>query len=207
MVKKNWKTRVTLVLIILALIFYYFYLIHDSCKDWDKGLGNTRILNNVGECRIETPNYCELSIRDGFFDLTRFKPLCAHEDMKVNRMNFPEKFKHKKNLRQIGYPRIESMPGPIKMDHGKYKEWIEKRVIDMDDPDIPQATKDNIEFTVTLTGKESDTMNMQLKKNTTRAEEQKALRDKILGMVLVKISSIIVKNIPSPVVTIFNRTR
>ena len=50
----------------------------------------------------------------------------------------------------------------------------------MDDPDVSQDIKDNIEFTVDMSDPKSHKLNVQLKPNKTRAAEQKTLRDQIM---------------------------
>ena len=46
-------------LLILFLFFggWYAIRVHNSCEGWELGIGNSKILNDVGEARIENPNY------------------------------------------------------------------------------------------------------------------------------------------------------
>ena len=50
----------------------------------------------------------------------------------------------------------------------------------MDDPDVPQSVKDNIEFVLDVSNDNSHILHVDLKKNYTRSEEAKQLRSKIL---------------------------
>lgn len=50
----------------------------------------------------------------------------------------------------------------------------------MDDPEVPQDVKDNIEFIVDLSHDKFHIMNVELKKNHTRAQEAKEIRKKVL---------------------------
>ena len=50
----------------------------------------------------------------------------------------------------------------------------------MDDPDVPQNVKDNIEFVLDVSNNNSHILHVDLKKNYTRSEEAKQLRSKIL---------------------------
>ena len=50
----------------------------------------------------------------------------------------------------------------------------------MDDPDVPQNVKDNIEFVLDVSNDNSHILHVDLKKNYTRSEEAKQLRSKIL---------------------------
>ena len=50
----------------------------------------------------------------------------------------------------------------------------------MDDPDIPQNVKDNIEFTIDMTNSEAHKVKIDLKRNNTRVSEVKKIREKVL---------------------------
>ena len=50
----------------------------------------------------------------------------------------------------------------------------------MDDTEIPQSVKDNIEFVLDVSNSDSHILHVELKKNHARAEEAKKLRAKIL---------------------------
>ena len=63
----------------------------------------------------------------------------------------------------------------------RYKEYVIGRIIDMDDPDIPQKMKDDIEITVDLTNEEFHKVNIDLKRNNTRVEEVKKIRENVLN--------------------------
>ena len=51
----------------------------------------------------------------------------------------------------------------------------------MDDPDIPQKVKEDIEITVDLTNDEFHKVKIDLKRNNTRVEEVKKIREKVLN--------------------------
>ena len=50
----------------------------------------------------------------------------------------------------------------------------------MDDPDISQTVKDNIEFVIDLTNDNDHLLTVQLKKNEARAQEAKDIRQKVI---------------------------
>ena len=50
----------------------------------------------------------------------------------------------------------------------------------MDDPEVSQNIKDNIEFVLDVSNSDSHILHVELKKNKTRADEAKKLRQKIL---------------------------
>ena len=55
-----------------------------------------------------------------------------------------------------------------------------KDFIDMEDPEVSQNIKDNIEFILDISNEDSHILHVDLKKNYTRAEEAKKIRKKIL---------------------------
>ena len=50
----------------------------------------------------------------------------------------------------------------------------------MDDPEVAQNIKDNIEFVLDVSNSDSHILHVELKKNETRAEEAKKLRQKLI---------------------------
>ena len=50
----------------------------------------------------------------------------------------------------------------------------------MDDPDIPQSIKDTIEFTIDLSNEEFHKVNIDVKRNNTRVNEVKNIREKVI---------------------------
>ena len=52
--------------------------------------------------------------------------------------------------------------------------------IDMDDPEVPQHVKDNIEFVLDVSNSNAHILHVELKKNQTRADEAKLLRQNVL---------------------------
>lgn len=66
------------------------------------------------------------------------------------------------------------------MDEAEYKDLVLSGVIDMDDPEVPQAIKDNIEFVIDVTDDKQHTLSFQLKKNETRAAEASRIRKQVL---------------------------
>jgi hypothetical protein len=86
----------------------------------------------------------------------------------------------KSNLIKIGFPRTEEYLEKIKLNQTNYRLTVRDNFVDMDDPKVSQSTKDNIEFIVDITNPLNHTLSVKLKKNHTRAEEQKKLREKVI---------------------------
>jgi hypothetical protein len=95
-----------------------------------------------------------------------------------------EKLRLDTSVKKIGMPRIEkqdvynfttisSQPSLLKQVWGDY--------FSMDDPTIPQEWKDNNEFTIDISDPSEHKLTVHVKKNQTRADEQKKVHEKIVA--------------------------
>ena len=92
------------------MLFYYSF-ISGSWDGWENGIGNTKLINNFeGEWRLFIPSHWELSIRSGWFDVNRFSHECKDIKMKVSKEKLNKRLQESKNLKKIGYPRVEDYP-------------------------------------------------------------------------------------------------
>lgn len=106
--RKSWAGVGVMVFILFVLPgLWYYYRISTSCDGWEYGFGGTKIDNDSGECRIETPHYCELQARRGILDLNRFFPKCSNRKMTMDRIVWPEGLKKREGIKRIGYGRPE----------------------------------------------------------------------------------------------------
>lgn len=83
-------------------------------------------------------------------------------------------------MKLLGYPRMENYTHNQRKSTDIFMETVRNGMIDMHDPEVPQAIKDNIEFTLNIEDKEKSEIFINLKKNETRSKQQKILRDQIL---------------------------
>lgn len=86
-----------------------------------------------------------------------------------------------KSLRRVGFPRVEDFPSHISVNQTLYRPYVRQNLIDMDDPAIPQSTKDKVEYVVDISDPDNHKLQLNLKPNAARAAEQKKLRDKIIA--------------------------
>ena len=115
--------------------------------------------------------------------------------MVVNKDKFSKNLQSNTNVRRIGYPRVEQYPYTavygfqhaeylltklFSLNESEYRQLVLSEIIDMDDPEVPQTVKDNIEFEVDLTDYKLHLLSYQLKKNESRAEEAKRIRQQVL---------------------------
>ena len=68
------KYFLLLLAIILGSVVVIFFSLMFNCKDWDKGLKDTRIINDnsISNCNILKPTYCWLDTFRGFQDISKF---------------------------------------------------------------------------------------------------------------------------------------
>ena len=109
--RKKYKTLRNIILVFIMIFTYIYIKIKDKyyCKNWDKGLNNTHINNNVSiySCSINIPKEkCLIDIFSPLLDFSRF----AHK--KCEKRNKKEKYllkqisnlKNSIDLKKIGFP-------------------------------------------------------------------------------------------------------
>lgn len=172
----------TMVLIVITIGATIFYIksIKYSCENWEKGLGGKQIINDENLCHIPIPTYCELGTRDNWIDFTKLTYECDLTRTYLNKEMLHPDLQDRENLTVVGFPRTERFPDHIRADKYLYRPYIRERIIDMNDESIPKEVKDNIEFTVDISDPEHHKLNIELKPNITKAEEQRKLREKII---------------------------
>ena len=99
---------------IILSIYIYFKYVFGSWDGWEKGIGNTQLQNLANEWIIVKPNYWELSIRDGWFDLNRFTQEWANRKMLFMKKHLNITLQNNRDLKKIGYPRLEKLPNKAK---------------------------------------------------------------------------------------------
>ena len=174
-----------MIIITAILVFfptvYYFGLIHNSCKGWNNGVGGRRLINAGGYWNIVTPKYCELAIRDGWFDVNRFSKTCQKTKITVDFSTLPERIQNRGYIKRLGYPRTEYFPNEARISEYKYVDLVDENIIDMDDPSVPDNIKENIEFVVDMSNPKSHILKIDVKRNNTRAEEIKKVREEVMN--------------------------
>jgi hypothetical protein len=180
---KSRVLRYMFLTFVFVVSIWYCFRVHNSCEDWELGIGHSKILNGIGEAKIENPKYCELSIRHGLYDPHFRHGTCEQRAVSFHYDFLPDHLIDKKDeIKTIGYPRIEHLNYEL-IDTSKTNviiQHIKRNLIDMDDPNVPQETKDNIEFTLNLENPDAHELKIQVKRNQTRVDELKLLREKLI---------------------------
>ena len=140
------KKRKKLIYIYLSLLiiffFYYYYYISNflGCKDWQKGLNNTYIENNINKygCQIRFPKYCPYKFGRFFLDITKKTGIKCGNDLttKTKLLKFSSSNNINKNTKRIGFPLTNKNWMCLKRPNKKKKISISiftsKNLIDMD---------------------------------------------------------------------------
>lgn len=167
----------------MALFGYLVYLfrVKGTCGDWTGGLADHSIENDGGSCKIPQPSICELGVRDGLLDFTRFVKSCPDKSMVFMKDQLPINLRNKKELKRIGFPRVENLPGKILTNEDEYRKYVNDLMVDMDDPEVSEDIKANIEYVIDISNSTESTLEINLKRNNTLAEIQKQKRQDIIA--------------------------
>jgi hypothetical protein len=98
-----------IVFLIVFLFIYYSYISNFlGCKDWEKGLNNTDIENDINKygCQIQKPKYCLNKFGKYFLDITKNSGIeCGKElDTKEKLLKYSSSKNINKNTKRIGFP-------------------------------------------------------------------------------------------------------
>lgn len=90
---------------------------------------------------------------------------------------------HNRNITKLGFPRVEDYDYQSQLDIIHFLKQVRMDVIDMDDPDVPDSVKDNIEFTIDTSNPKKHLLEINVKRNHTRVAELKKIRSKFINSV------------------------
>ena len=121
-------------------------------------------------------------MKKGLLDFTWMGKTCENRNEIVIVDSLPL-YLQNRTIKTLGYPRIEDYDNKYRYDQEAFMWKVREEVIDMDDPQIPEEVKSNIEFTVDLTTPNNHTLNFQVKRNETRVDELKQKRTDFLSKI------------------------
>lgn len=184
--RKVWKySKFLFGLVILWIVFliwlFYTFQIKGSCGDWAAGLGGHRLVNSDSQCKVPIPTLCELGTRSNWFDFAKFDSKCESKSMLLNNEMLPQDLRYKPGSTRIGFPRVEKLPTTLRVNQTMYKDYVRDQLIDMNDKEVSQEVKDSVEFVVDISDPNNHKLELTLKPNSTRAAEQKELREQVVS--------------------------
>ena len=160
-----------------------------SCSHWSQGLKNSHISNIGSSCPITPPKVCLMTIMNGVFNYSRiFNATCANMD-KGNYEKVKEVISDK-SAKIIGFPRTNNWNWEVDAVRKYFNYRVRKEIINMEDENIPQKVKDDIEVTVDFYEEPAE-VKINLKRNETLAEQ----RDKLAKKQKNSYNKVLSKNI------------
>ena len=94
--------------------------------------------------------------------------------------NVSDKLRNKDGLTLLGFPRTEWSPFHTLVNQTLYRKEVRSGIIDMNDPEVPQSTKDSVEFTLNISDPKNAILSVRNSFSISRADEQKKLREQII---------------------------
>ena len=147
--KKTLKKKLIVINTIILLIIFSRLLVHNAfkreCKDWDLGLNNTRIKDDINKypCQLKRPISCHINYFNKKQDLSRLLKLeCSNNinsNQVINSRNLLIKYINRKEMektKRFGFPLTNT--AKFKIDNSltpnSFTQQIFDNIIDMDDP-------------------------------------------------------------------------
>lgn len=184
--KKRLLTTLLVVLTIsLLLCLKLKNMVKCSCEDWEYGFKGSKIQNlEDTKCKIHPPKVCYHTMLNKIFDLSRLlHDTC--ENMPTNKLFNNQKYLTDQSTKIIGYPRTENWAIFPSSTHSMMNKKVMKEIINMEDKNIDQRIKDNIEVTTNFY-KNPPEVNINLKRNEELVKERAKLFEKYKKGVLAK---------------------
>jgi hypothetical protein len=149
------KRRIILTIIFLGIIIGISSVLINinlvnQCKNWEKGLGDSKFDNSSFDCKIKTPKKCWMNLMSGIFDISGV----FREDCTQIRMDSKEQFRRwtkVPNAKILGYPRTEKMKFFPDSTLDEFQFRVLGNMIDMQSNSVSQAVKDRTEAIIDFT--------------------------------------------------------
>ena len=185
---KNWKKSFFSIIfsfIILIIIFILYMYSKTSCSNWNKGLNNVILNNDISKysCKFVTPKKCYINAFDGIFDVSRY----ARKNCKNINWGYTQKEKLLKyldnnftNVTKIGFPITTNKDFWLRTQKNieHFSERVLSRVVDMDN--IPKnITKPEVYIDFSDNETQNWKININLIKNETLIKERTEKSKKI----------------------------
>jgi hypothetical protein len=174
----NFKKTVSSLFLCFLIIFLIFkYITYGTCEYWLYGFKGTKIDNDNLNCVVPTPEICSFKIFDNILDMPRFTGAnCSDHTQYYYTKDTVLPYSNLKdsNTEYFGYPRTEKWDMVLNTSYGIFQPHVLKNLVDMEDPNITDEVKNNVEFTLDFrnTNKTNKfNAELKLKKNFTLEKE------------------------------------
>ena len=181
---KNFRNGLLFSSLIVALFisFFFYYRLIISCDYWSKGLGNSKIDNNINKysCIIKSPKKCYINALDSFFDFSKMQNLkCETQNQPsfieiLDNYNLYFDTEFNNNSTVLNFPKTNNID--FTGDEMNNQHNLAKKVITNIKGD---KVKDKINSEVFLIKDERNgRISMEISKNKSLAEERNLLSNK-----------------------------
>ena len=174
-------------LFLIFLLFFSFYFIHSkfNCRNWNKGLNNTYIENDIKKfgCQIKIPKICPYKIGAFFLDLSKIYNIKCGKDLagKEETLKFSDSPYINKNTTKFGYPLTNKDPMCLNKPTKKsnIELYVRKNLLDMDNKKLFHDGKKNIpEIIADFSKNKYGELIIDVNYNDTLSKERKKLAKK-----------------------------
>ena len=198
LIKRNKKKMLFYSLLVLFILIGAFIIKNKDnyyCVDWDKGLNNTYIDNNVTKyaCYIEKPTKkCLITIFGPILDFSQntFVDCKRRKKREKTLLLRKSNLKNHKNIKRVGYPISIGDKGEINGEPALYRDtlykFMIKNLIDMDDKKELKKLKDNKipEVVLDFTKNSYGELKIEVNYNKLLAAKRKMLENPKLNNIL-----------------------
>lgn len=181
---KNYRNGLLLssLIVFTLFCFYFCYRVIINCDYWSKGLGNSKIDNNINKfsCKIMSPKKCYINMFDSFFDFSKMQNLkCETQNQPsfteiLDNYNLYFDTEFNENTTVLNFPKTNSID--FTGDEMNNQHNLAKKVITNIKGD---KVKDKINSEIFLIKEgRNGKISMEISKNKTLAEERNLLSNK-----------------------------
>ena len=177
------------IIYILGMLFIYILINYINaniynCKDWEKGLNNTFIDNNIYEngCIIQTPKSCAYKLGKYFLDNFKLSSEdCYKQGLKSRNklLKYSKSPYIHKDTYHFGFPIINKEENLFKLNNFYYlSKYVSSHLIDMNNSTLLKSLNGNIpEISFDFTKKKIGEIKINLNFNQTLSDERKKLEN------------------------------
>ena len=137
------------IIILISFLFSYNYYLTNflGCNDWQKGLNNTFIENDINKfgCQIKIPKYCPYKFMKYFLDITKRAGIkCGYSsNTKKKILKYSKSIYINNKTKIIGFPRTndDAIWSNKSNENKKISTILSENLIDMENKEILKEIK------------------------------------------------------------------
>ena len=174
-------------IILISTIYVHYIVIRSNCDEWEMGLNNTSIDNNLSKygCQIRHPKYCVYKIFENIQDYTKLNKKTCNNYRQKNEKEYLLKYSKSpyvsKKSKYIGYPLTNKCPVCsldflFNTDH-LLRKYFYNNLVDMENTEVLDKyyKYKSPEIVIDFSNNNQGEMNIKVNFNKTLSEERKLL--------------------------------